>query len=114
MLLRPEVGRLTTNIETCPAVPFFAGAAFPSEISQIVKGGLGSAIANPGTLVAPAAKRKKPNKLFRFLIPAVVSGANDFAIVAPGLGKWILASGVIPVETEPGCFPYEVTADVTR
>jgi hypothetical protein len=42
-----------------------------------------------------------------------MSGANDFAIVTPSVGKWIVLAGVIAVETQSRRFPDQVATDVS-
>jgi hypothetical protein len=50
-------------------------------------------------------------ELIRDVVPVVVSGSDDFAIVAPGIGEKILGRWLFLIESEPRGFTLQVNAD---
>jgi hypothetical protein len=106
--LIPVVGFGKTEIKTWVFVPLIATAALPPQSRQVVKSDRGMCVSDASTLVTTGAEQDDLGQFLRFVTPAIVGSANDFAVVAPCVGKGVLVVRLVPVESEPRGFPGEM------
>ena len=57
-------------------------------------------IANSRPLVTFGAEQRKPQQPVRFVIPAAVSRANDFAIITPCIWEWYFLAWFVAIEAK--------------